>query len=500
MAFIPRVIQKFLDLANLAKHNDNYTDIKTELDISAAHIANETNPHGSTSAVTASKIMQRDALGRAKVAAPAASDDIAIKSTVDTVQTNLDTHAASADHDGRYYTKTNVQTSGQALLHWDNLTNKPNFADARWGAPVATKAALDAIVATQDGEVRLVLADETVYEWDTEIVAANKWKVIGAIGDGLTSHSALTNLTNDDHAQYHNDTRGDIRYYLKAAVDALLAVKIDQGGTLSANLDFNHLQALNLITHNAASAPTTPVDGQLWYDTVNKALKVYKGSTAGWVDVSGRGALIKDESFTALAAQTVYNITVGSYEVATNAISVYKQSGSLFELLPESAYTETSATSITMASAAVGGEIFYIKFFENSPEIINQAVQKDGTLQVNLNSDMTDGFHASAAATANNIAVRDGSGKLPGDILGNAATVTTNANLTGDITSVGNATTIATGVVTDAKLATDNKIGSLAALTTTNKSSIVAAVNEHLADNTQQFLSTKRVLSMGGMM
>ena len=36
---------------------------------------------------------------------------------------------------------------------------------------------------------------------------------------------------------------------------------------------------------------------------------------------------------------------------------------------------------------------------------------------------------------------------------GNAATVTTNANLTGNVTSVGNATTIATGVVTNANLA-----------------------------------------------
>jgi len=29
------------------------------------------------------------------------------------------------NHDTRYYTKTNMQTSGSALLHWDNLTNKP---------------------------------------------------------------------------------------------------------------------------------------------------------------------------------------------------------------------------------------------------------------------------------------------------------------------------------------------------------------------------------------
>lgn len=43
---------------------------------------------------------------------------------------------------------------------------------------------------------------------------------------------------------------------------------------------------------------------------------------------------------------------------------------------------------------------------------------------------------------------------IAGDITGNAATVTTNANLTGDVTSVGNATTIANNVVSNAQLAT----------------------------------------------
>jgi len=49
--------------------------------------------HGSTSAATANKLMHRDASGRAKVAAPSASDDIAQKAQADAVQTNLDTHA-----------------------------------------------------------------------------------------------------------------------------------------------------------------------------------------------------------------------------------------------------------------------------------------------------------------------------------------------------------------------------------------------------------------------
>ncbi len=50
--------------------------------------------HGSASAATVNKLVHRDASGRAKIAAPSASDDIAQKAQADTVQTNLDTHAA----------------------------------------------------------------------------------------------------------------------------------------------------------------------------------------------------------------------------------------------------------------------------------------------------------------------------------------------------------------------------------------------------------------------
>lgn len=34
----------------------------------------------------------------------------------------------------------------------------------------------------------------------------------GGGGGGVTDHSALTGLSNDDHPQYHNDVRGDARY------------------------------------------------------------------------------------------------------------------------------------------------------------------------------------------------------------------------------------------------------------------------------------------------
>jgi len=57
-----------------------------------------------------------------------------------------------------------------------------------------------------------------------------------------------------------------------------------------------------------------------------------------------------------------------------------------------------------------------------------------------------------------------------GALTGNASTVTTNANLTGNVTSVGNATTIAAGVVTDSMLA-----GSISNAKLTNSSVTVTA-------------------------
>lgn len=99
MAFTPKQITKELDMANLAKHNDNYNAIKTELDTQASAAATHTaaqTAHGSTPEAVAGKIMQRDSAGRAKVSAPAATDDIARKAEVDAVQDALDTHEEDA--------------------------------------------------------------------------------------------------------------------------------------------------------------------------------------------------------------------------------------------------------------------------------------------------------------------------------------------------------------------------------------------------------------------
>jgi hypothetical protein len=44
--------------------------------------------------------------------------------------------------------------------------------------------------------------------------------ILDVVESGL-DHGSFAGLVGDDHTQYHNDTRGDVRYYTKAQIDAL---------------------------------------------------------------------------------------------------------------------------------------------------------------------------------------------------------------------------------------------------------------------------------------
>lgn len=57
------------------------------------------------------------------------------------------------------------------------------------------------------GTTGQVLAKKTNSDYDTEWVSG---------GGGVSDHGSLTGLSDDDHTQYHNDTRGDARYYTKS--------------------------------------------------------------------------------------------------------------------------------------------------------------------------------------------------------------------------------------------------------------------------------------------
>ena len=98
---------------------------------------------------------------------------------------------------------------------------------------------------------------------------------------GVTDHGALTGLSDDDHTQYHNDTRGDARYYTQSQVDSSLDGKADSSHTHTESdiTDLSH-DAVKIQSRDVDSA--APADGQAlaWDSATNKWTPSTVGVTA----------------------------------------------------------------------------------------------------------------------------------------------------------------------------------------------------------------------------
>lgn len=187
MAFLPRIIEKFLDMANLKKHNDNYSDIKAELDKHDTHVANKKNPHEVTAAqvgaetptgaqakanaVLESLNAHKTDLNNPHGVTPAligAETPVGAQAKATIVQDNLDTHIgngaihtsqaekdklseieAKAEVNQNAFTK--IAVSGQSDVDADSKTDTLNFAGGT-GITVTTNPLTDTLTITATGE------------------------------------------------------------------------------------------------------------------------------------------------------------------------------------------------------------------------------------------------------------------------------------------------------------------------------------------------------------
>ncbi|RLB71280.1 MAG: hypothetical protein DRH04_02045 [Deltaproteobacteria bacterium] len=177
------------------------------------------------------------------------------------------------DHDTRYYTKAELQATGGShdKVDWSHIQNAPAMGAPSWKDPVNCrveqrssnppsnpqegwfyfdtddehlyKYVSGAWVdqgAPQDGDGYIDKTDDKIYyytngAWDTGTVPEeNDTLLVHDDGDGKAAqyiyngsawvkvsdvdwgdHGSLQGLDDDDHPQYHNDARGDARYYRK---------------------------------------------------------------------------------------------------------------------------------------------------------------------------------------------------------------------------------------------------------------------------------------------
>ena len=236
------------------------------------------------------------------------------------------------------------------------------------------------------------------------------------------------------------------------------------------NLDLNGNQLIKATVHPLGTAPATAQEGQIYYDTGDNVVYVNTSTTPSSPSWKSMGGDITGVSFTTDDSTTISDTSGDAAFTITGGAGITTSStGSTITIVTSNDQDTTgnAATATKLASAVnIGGVSFdgSASITLVSGSIPNNAANTSGnaatvTTNANLTGHVTSNGNAAVLGSFTvaqlSTALSDAniSGNNTGDqtnISGNAATVTTNANLTGHITSSGNAAVL--GSFTTAQL------------------------------------------------
>lgn len=206
---------------------------------------------------------------------------------------------------------------------------------------------------------------------ETEIVAAA----------GVTDHGALTGLGDDDHPQYHNDTRGDVRYYTKTLGDARYQAKSEKGAAggyagLNTTQTFTEDQTIEAgnqwkVGNSGSALLTTGTDvilgGYNWTYNGASYVRVLADNDASRLIAEATGDLVLHTASD--AGNTVGSAISWSEKFRISKASVLSLRGPTFGVLrtiqivegtPEGVVT-ASIGSLALRADGAAGTIAYVK-------------------------------------------------------------------------------------------------------------------------------------------
>ena len=244
----------------------------------------------------------------------------------------------------QYTTAANGRSGATAEIHNLALGGLTALA-AEW------KAIATVLFQTGDGKANAVRSSVEFVEGTADHI---DWRSnttgAGSAAVSVSTHGSLSSLLDDDHPQYHNDTRGDLRYYTQTQLDAALALK--------SNTDHTHAgsgpSALNDLTDVSGTPTTNQVltwGGSAWAPAdaqggggaggIQEHLDVYGNTNqsidAGWTDISWGVQREEFGSFTFTAPGTEVTIVDTStylvqVSVTNQALSGTSRSESEFDV------------------------------------------------------------------------------------------------------------------------------------------------------------------------
>ena len=113
---------------------------------------------------------------------------------------------------------------------------------------------------------------------------------------------------------------------------------------VGSDIDFNKNEAVAIVIDNQATAPSSPVEGQMYFDTTagDKTMYFYNGSA--WVEMDGSGSGVSQ--LTAGSGISLSGATGNVTVTNSGELSVNTTDGTFVDLTPNSA--TTGAVTVTI--------------------------------------------------------------------------------------------------------------------------------------------------------
>jgi hypothetical protein len=370
-------------------------------------------PDIAAGAVTAAEIAT-GAVGSAEIA----DGDIAVADLAfdPATQTELDTHAGSADHDGRYFTETELSSAGTINtltnpVDWTQLKNVPaDFAD---GSDDVGGTASDLACAGCVGSADIAAGAVTSAEIATDAVTATEIAT-GAVGSAEIADNAVAigDLAFNPATQGELDTHAgsadhDGRYYTET--------ELNSAGTINTGtnpVDWTRLK----------NVPADFADGV--DDVGGTATDLACAGCVGSADIAAGAVTASEIATGAVGPAEIATGAVGSAEIADNAVAIA-------DLAFDPA---TQGELDTHAGSADHDGRYYTETELNSAGTINTGSNPvDWTRLKNVPADFADGVDDGTGTVTS---VGTGAGLTGGPI-------TTSGTISVDLAGPGAATTVA---------------------------------------------------------
>lgn len=134
-------------------------------------------------------------------------------------------------------------------------------------------------------------------------------------GGGTSDHGALTGLSDDDHSQYHNDTRGDARYYTQTQLNAgqlnnIYYTETEVDILLSGKANTSHTHTKSQITDFSDADYATAAQGSLAASALQNVVEDTTPQLGGALDLNGNG--LGNGAVTSLFIDTTGRIITGN--------------------------------------------------------------------------------------------------------------------------------------------------------------------------------------------